>query len=512
MKIKGAFAVRWAAQDGNGIKSITEHYLATSAGSGVTTSTSGWTAAVQATTATNKYLWNYEVILYTNGGSVTTSPHIIGTHGETGATGNGIKSIAEYYQVSSSNTTAPTSWATTPPVMTSTNKYLWNYEVVTYTDGTTASTAKRVIGTYGDKGDTGAQGRDGITWRTSEWLPETEYHNDTASGSDPRYVDIVVFTDEGRTEISAAYQCRQTHTASDASKPGSGASWQTYWQKVSNMQGGLVTPFIISEAAFIENLTVGGIVSYDSAGNIVFKAKDGEVTCNTGTFKNITVDGTSVFKGSLSGVTGSFKSLNCVNDSGTVVANISFGSDGRMWFQNGDLYHQGTKEGRNLRFYMSDVWCRGVFGARERSTVYIHGTTAYYYVNGYGTSASNYVSKTLTSATDSAGHTYYTVYCYGSSSSPTDGTAGFPVDTVVIKQLTSVARYYVFVMAALQRITVINANDDMNNIYLCTHTGAWTQLGGGCTRQLMYVPWLYPETDTTLGKNIMVTSTNDFNW
>jgi len=292
MKIKGAFAVRWAAQDGNGIKSITEHYLATSAGSGVTTSTSGWTTAVQATTATNKYLWNYEVILYTNGGTVTTSPHIIGTHGETGATGNGIKSITEYYQVSSSNTTAPTSWATTPPVMTSTNKYLWNYEVVTYTDGTTASTAKRVIGTYGDKGDTGAQGRDGITWRTSEWLSGTEYHNDTASGSDPRYVDIVVFPDEGRTEISAAYQCRQTHTASDASKPGSGASWQTYWQKVSNMQGGLVTPFIISEAAFIKNLTVGGIVSYDSAGNIVFKAKDGEVACDSGTFKNITVTGT----------------------------------------------------------------------------------------------------------------------------------------------------------------------------------------------------------------------------
>ena len=41
-----------------------------------------------------------------------------GAKGDTGAAGNGISSIAEYYAVSSSNTTAPTSWSTTVPNMT----------------------------------------------------------------------------------------------------------------------------------------------------------------------------------------------------------------------------------------------------------------------------------------------------------------------------------------------------------------------------------------------------------
>ena len=43
---------------GNGISSVTEHYLATSASSGVTKNTSGWTTTVQAITSTKKYLWN----------------------------------------------------------------------------------------------------------------------------------------------------------------------------------------------------------------------------------------------------------------------------------------------------------------------------------------------------------------------------------------------------------------------------------------------------------------------
>lgn len=84
-----------------------------------------------------------------------------GPKGETGATGNGIKSIVEYYQVSSSNSTAPSSWSTTPPAMTSTNRYLWNYEHITYTNGSATDTKKRVIGVFGDKGNTGATGATG---------------------------------------------------------------------------------------------------------------------------------------------------------------------------------------------------------------------------------------------------------------------------------------------------------------------------------------------------------------
>ena len=174
--------------DGKGIRSIVNHYLATASASGVTTSTSGWTTTIQSITATKKYLWNYETISYTDGSSTNTTPCIIGAYGNTGATGatgapgkdgadgtdgkngatgNGISSITEHYAVSTSNSTAPSSWSTTVPTMTTTNRYLWNYETIKYTNGTSVDTAKRVIGVYGntgdkgDKGDTGAPGQDG---------------------------------------------------------------------------------------------------------------------------------------------------------------------------------------------------------------------------------------------------------------------------------------------------------------------------------------------------------------
>ena len=152
---------------GVGISSITNYYLATSSSSGVTTSTSGWTTGVQNVTSTNKYLWNYEVVKYTNNSTKSTVPCIIGAYGDkgatgsTGATGNGIASITEHYQVSTSNSTAPTTWQSTVPTLTATNKYLWNYETIKYTDNSTKDTLKRVIGVYGDKGATGSQGPKG---------------------------------------------------------------------------------------------------------------------------------------------------------------------------------------------------------------------------------------------------------------------------------------------------------------------------------------------------------------
>ncbi len=50
-------------------------------------STSGWTTTVQAITASKKYLWNYEVVTYTNGSTYQSAPCIIGVYGDKGATG-----------------------------------------------------------------------------------------------------------------------------------------------------------------------------------------------------------------------------------------------------------------------------------------------------------------------------------------------------------------------------------------------------------------------------------------
>lgn len=159
--------------NGKSIGSVVNYYLATASSSGVTTATSGWTTAVQSVSAAKKYLWNYEVVKYTDGTvASTTAPCIIGSYGDrgskgdkgdTGSTGNGIKSITEHYAVSTSNSTVPTSWSSTVPTMTESNKYLWNYEAITYTNGTTVDTTKRVIGVYGNKGATGATGSQGYS-------------------------------------------------------------------------------------------------------------------------------------------------------------------------------------------------------------------------------------------------------------------------------------------------------------------------------------------------------------
>lgn len=66
---------------GNGISSVTTYYLATSAGSHVYVSTSGWTTGVQTPTASKPYLWSYQTTTYTNGTTSSTSPHIIGVRG-----------------------------------------------------------------------------------------------------------------------------------------------------------------------------------------------------------------------------------------------------------------------------------------------------------------------------------------------------------------------------------------------------------------------------------------------
>lgn len=72
---------------GNGISKIVQHYLATSSSSGVSTSSSGWTEAVQAPTPDNRYLWNYEETFFTNGAKATTLPCVIGVYGEKGQDG-----------------------------------------------------------------------------------------------------------------------------------------------------------------------------------------------------------------------------------------------------------------------------------------------------------------------------------------------------------------------------------------------------------------------------------------
>lgn len=139
--------------NGRGIKSVVNYYLASSLSSGVTrTDTAGWSTQIPTLTETNKYLWNYEEIQYSDNNFDYTEPCIVGNFATNGKAGKGISSIEEYYAISDSNSTSPndSEFSTTVPTLTSINKYLWNYEKITYTDETNYTSEKRVIGVYGD--------------------------------------------------------------------------------------------------------------------------------------------------------------------------------------------------------------------------------------------------------------------------------------------------------------------------------------------------------------------------
>lgn len=160
---------------GKGISSISEKYAVSSSN---TTAPTTWYDAVQTMSATNKYLWNYEIITYTDNSTSETSKRVIGVYGDkgatgatgstgaTGATGTGISKVTNYYLATASSsgvTTSTAGWTTSVQSVSSSKKYLWNYEVITYTNNTTASTSPCIIGAYGDKGATGAAGADAIS-------------------------------------------------------------------------------------------------------------------------------------------------------------------------------------------------------------------------------------------------------------------------------------------------------------------------------------------------------------
>lgn len=145
--------------DGRGISSITEYYLATSAASGVTTSTSGWTTAVQTVTASKKYLWNYEKIKYSDGTVQNTAPVIIGTYGDTGDPGNGISETNTYYIATTLSTgvTSPRTSVLNPSAgwvkgvfqpATEAKPYAWKYTETVYTNGGKVYTDAELISTY----------------------------------------------------------------------------------------------------------------------------------------------------------------------------------------------------------------------------------------------------------------------------------------------------------------------------------------------------------------------------
>lgn len=86
---------------------------------------------------------------------------IKGEDGHDGADGVGIKNVTKYYLASekSSGITVNTpGWTTTMQTMTEAKKYLWSYEIIAYTNGTSTKTTPVIIGVHGQNGEDGTSG------------------------------------------------------------------------------------------------------------------------------------------------------------------------------------------------------------------------------------------------------------------------------------------------------------------------------------------------------------------
>ena len=237
----------------------------------------------------------------------------------------------------------------------------------------------------------------------------------------------------------------------------------------------------------------------------------GQITITT---DNFTLDGSGnmwcqngTFSGTVTGVHGSFKKLDCVDSNGNVVGSIKFGSDGRLWF-SGDMYHQGydNAKKRNYRFYAADILCRGMFGHRQKTVAYVFNTYMAIY-NKDSDDVDHYVMISLESGTES-GKTYNKIPLFGFADY--EDTSGFAIDVVVINSSSDF--YYVFEgMGNGKEWRVINGNDKQTIHF--ADIGGWHELKGGASLSCVYVvPRLLSPTPSGLGAGVFWSGEADLNW
>ncbi len=350
----------------------------------------------------------------------------------------------------------------------------------------------------GDKGDKGAVMRGPQAWNDC-----AVGYKFQAGGNGDEFKDVVLYNGN-------YYSCVTSHTKTSSNYPGSATDTNNSLWRLGDKFEVVATNLLLAVTAYIDNLGVDSIYITDQGkgkGNVLLKADKNGIVCYSGTFNNIKVTGDSEFSGTMKAVSGSFKSLNCVDSNGNIVGNITFGSDGRMWF-DGDMYSQGynSKQSRGNRFYTSDVWCRGMFGHYEKTMAVVKGTYMYVYSKGADKSG---VYVSLATGTTTNNKTFYKIPLYGLTNGD---LSGMPIDVVVFN--TTSDYYYQFTNAGNgKEWRVINGNDKQT-VHFCD-IGGWHELGGGKSVNCMYVnpDWLNPVPDTAgIGRGVFWTGETDLNW
>ena len=107
----------------------------------MTTSTTGWTTSIQTISTSKKYLWNYEIITYSNDTTNTTTPIIIGIYGDTGISGKDsynvviVPSATQFISENNGTSYTPIT-ITLTPTFQNCNYNVWQYS----TNGSTWTT------------------------------------------------------------------------------------------------------------------------------------------------------------------------------------------------------------------------------------------------------------------------------------------------------------------------------------------------------------------------------------
>lgn len=139
----------------------------------------------------------------------------------------------------------------------------------------------------GDKGDRGPALRGPQAW--SDCAVGYVFQ---AGANSEEYKDIVLYN-------GSYYSCLKQHAKASDNYPGSPTDTNSGLWRLAQSVEMVATKILLAQYALVKNLGVETIDMKDAKGNIIFRAKDGKVTCNSGTFNSITVKGNSIFEGSV---------------------------------------------------------------------------------------------------------------------------------------------------------------------------------------------------------------------
>lgn len=342
--------------NGRGIRSVTEYY-GVSQNSKVRPTV--WSVSTVPTLSEiNKYLWNYERIFYTDGSSVTTTAVVIGCYGDKG---RGIVSITEMYlatNLSTGVTKNTIGWSSSVQDISASRPYLYNYEIIKYTDDTTEETDVALIGRWGADGSDGQDGRDGVSAAS---VYRGEYSSTKRYYGNSFRVDIVKYN-------SAYYISRVDAPNGSGGFTGVAPTNTNYWNAYGSSFESVATSLLLAELAniagfifrnnrlesqtlsdgsttdgatsktpmvFLNGLTgqvsfAGGKVVFNSDGTVNIGNgkftvdKNGNTTMNNVTMNNITAN-SGTFQGKINANNGiQFPCQSLSGNTGTIKNNVTF--------------------------------------------------------------------------------------------------------------------------------------------------------------------------------------------